>query len=407
MVMGGALELPSDQDASGRSLGDAELELLRQVIESGTLTATKGKMTASLEAAFAHRHDMSSAVACASGTTAIHAAVAAIDPNPGDEVITTSITDMGALTPLLYQGAIPTFADVHPVTGNITAASVADRISDRTVAVMVTHLFGNPAEIDEIVAVAARHDLPVIEDCAQAYSARSAGRPVGTIGDVGCFSLQQGKHITCGEGGLVIGNDEALVAEARLWVNKGWGYGQPDPDHRTMALNGRISELQSAVALAQLEGLDRTVATRISNANSLSAKLSGVPGLRCPSASAGDVHSYWRYPLLVDSTQIPGGPVALATELRNADVASAPRYIQKPAFRCGVFVDRKGLGSSGFPFTEARPEALDHAEDDFAGTFRYLEDVLVLPWNEQFTAAHVERLAEAVAASVDLLRARA
>lgn len=392
----GDLSLPSDQDASGRSLGDAELDLLRAVIESGTLTATKGTLTRQLEAAFADRYDMPGAVACASGSTAIHAAVAALDPNPGDEVITTSITDMGALTPILYQGAIPVFADVDATTGNITADAVAERVSERTVAIVVTHLFGRPADVDGILAVADRAGVPVIEDCAQAYLARSRGRLVGTVGTLGCFSLQQGKHITSGEGGLVVGNDTALLDEVRLWINKGWGYGQADPDHRTMALNGRITELQSAVALAQLKGLDAGVATRIANAEALSAALADVDGVAVPVAADGDVHSYWRYPLLVDPDVVPQGPTGLAAELRDRNIASAPRYIQKPAFRCGVFADRKGLGESGFPFTEARPGALDHDPAGYPGTFGYLDRVLVLPWNERFDEHHVDALAAAI-----------
>src|SRR6476646_10209995 len=160
--------LPSDQDASGRSFGAAELERLRAVIESGTLTATKGAQTPELEARIATFTGRTHAIACSSGTAAIHAAIAALDPEPGDEIVTTAITDMGALTPILYQGAIPVFADVDAETGNVTAASVADRLSERTVAIVATHLFGNPCEVDAIRIQADERGIPVIEDCAQA-----------------------------------------------------------------------------------------------------------------------------------------------------------------------------------------------------------------------------------------------
>ena len=123
---------PDDQDATGRTLGEAELARLTDVIRSGTLTSTKGTQVPELERGFAALLGVQHAVACSSGTAAVHAAVAAIDPEPGDEIITTSITDMGALAPILYQGAIPVFADVDPRTGNVTAATVAARISDRT-----------------------------------------------------------------------------------------------------------------------------------------------------------------------------------------------------------------------------------------------------------------------------------
>ena len=116
---------------------------------------------------------------------------------------------MGALSAILYQGAIPVFADVDPVTLNVTADTIADRISDRTKGIIVTHLFGNPCEMDEILALADAKGIPVIEDAAQAYGAVSQGRPIGTMGAIGCFSTQQGKHITSGEGGFVVTNDDA------------------------------------------------------------------------------------------------------------------------------------------------------------------------------------------------------
>jgi perosamine synthetase len=186
------LTLPSDQDASGRTLGDEELALLTEVIRSGTLTSTKGPQVPALEARFAELLGVRHAVACASGTAAVHLGVVAVDPEPGDEIITTPITDMGALSPIVYQGAIPVFADVDVETCNVTADTIAARLSDRTRAIVVTHLFGNPCDMRAIEELARERGIPVIEDCAQAYLARSRGRLVGTIGAVGCFSLQQG-----------------------------------------------------------------------------------------------------------------------------------------------------------------------------------------------------------------------
>src|SRR5213594_4336930 len=174
------LTLPSDQDASGRTLGDEEIALVTQTIRSGTLTSTKGPYVKTLERQFADLLGVRHAYACASGTAAVHTAIAAIDPEPGDEIVTSPITDMGALAPLLYEGAIPVFADVDPDTLNVTAATIRARLSPRTRAIMVTHLFGNPCEMSEIMALAAARGIPVIEDCAQAFLARDAGRPVGT-----------------------------------------------------------------------------------------------------------------------------------------------------------------------------------------------------------------------------------
>src|SRR5439155_10929723 len=135
--------------------------LLRQAIESGTLTATKGPLTKELERRFAEWIGAPHARACSSGTAAFHTAIAALDPEPGDEIVTTPITDMGALTPILYQGAIPVFADVDPLTYDVTAASIERVLSDRTRAIVVTHLFGNPCDMTDIMALARRRGRKV------------------------------------------------------------------------------------------------------------------------------------------------------------------------------------------------------------------------------------------------------
>jgi dTDP-4-amino-4,6-dideoxygalactose transaminase len=396
--------LPSDQDASGRTFGNEEIDALRAVIESGTLTSTKGTFVKTLEARFASMLGVEHAVACASGTAAVHTAVAAIDPEPGDEIVTTPITDMGALAPIVYQGAVPVFADVDAHTGNVTAETVRAALSDRTRAVVVTHLFGNPCEMRTIEAVADEAGVPVIEDCAQAFLAKSGGRYVGSLGVFGCFSTQQGKHITSGEGGLVVTDDPDRARYARRFVNKAWDYDAPKTDHDFLAPNYRLTELQGAVLVAQLEKLQAGVDQRIACANRMHERLAEVPGLLLPVPAEGDTHVYWRYPLIVDPGEVPGGTTALAAELKLGGIASGPRYIQKPAFRCNVFVNQKTFGESRWPFTLARPEAVDYDEARFPGTFEYLDRVLVLPWNERYTLEDVDRVADALIASIRTLR---
>jgi dTDP-4-amino-4,6-dideoxygalactose transaminase len=388
------MQLPSDQDATGRTLGDEEIAALTEAIRSGTLTSTKGHFVKDFQTAFAARLGSAFGYACGSGTAAIHAAVAAVDPVPGDEIITSPITDMGAITPIIYQTAIPVFADVDPVTGNVTAETVRRAIGPRTRAIIVTHLFGNPADLDGICAVAREHGIPVIEDCAQAYGATYKGRPIGTIGDIGCFSLQQGKHITTGEGGIVVTDDEALARRLRLFIDKAWGYGDPKPDHYFAALNSRMSELQGAVALAQLAKLTFSVDQRQAMAARLTEALSGVPGILAPESAPGATHSFWKYALIVSPEA--GGPVRLAQELKGFGIMSAPRYIQKPAFECEVIRDQRTFGDSRFPFNLARPDAVDYAPERFPGTYAFLRDVLVLPINERYVAAHVDYVADQI-----------
>jgi len=394
------LELPSDQDASGRTLGAEEIARVAEAIRSGTLTSTKGNFTRSFQDRFAALCGAKHAWACASGSAAIHAAVAAIDPEPGDEIISTAITDMGALAPILYQGAIPVFADVDPRSCNLTAETIQARLSPRTKAVVVTHLFGNPCEMRDIVALARQRKLAVIEDCAQSFLARSGGKQVGTIGTLGAFSLQQGKHITTGEGGIVVTDDPGLARRCFLFINKAWGYGDAKPDHYFLALNYRLSELQGAVALAQLEKLEWSVRQRQKMAARLSGLLDGVPGIETPWVAAGNEHVYWRYCLRVDSKAIPGGSPELGRRLKERGIACAPRYIQKPAFQCEVFRAQRTFGNSRWPFTLARKEAVDYSAARFPGTFAALEGLLVLPWNERYTEEIVDALAHEIRTAV-------
>ncbi|MCG8591462.1 MAG: DegT/DnrJ/EryC1/StrS family aminotransferase [Proteobacteria bacterium] len=390
------IPFPSDQDATGRTLGDEEIAAVAEALKSGTLTSTKGSFVKRLEAQFAESLGVRHAFACTSGTAAVHCALAALDPEPGDEVVTTSITDMGALTPILYQGAIPVFADVDPRTYNVTAESIEAVLSERTRAILVTHLFGNPCDMPAILQLARQRGIPVIEDCAQAYLARSEGRLVGSLGDVGCFSLQQGKHITSGEGGLVTTNDDDLARRIFLFINKAWGYGDAKPDHYFLALNYRMNEITGAVALAQLAKLEEVVRNRVRTAAALSERIADVPGVGLPQVSDACDHTFWKYCLHIDDALLAGGSPAFGAGLREYDVASAPRYIQKPAFQCEVFREQRTFGTSRYPFSLARPEAVDYAPERFPGTFEALRRILVLPWNEHYAEAHVDHLAQSI-----------
>lgn len=388
--------LPSDQDASGRTLGEEEIAAVTAALRSGTLTSTKGTFVAALETRFAAMMGMKHAYACSSGTAALHCAIAALDPEPGDEIVTTPITDMGALTPILYQGAIPVFADVDPLTCNVTPATVAACIGERTKAIVVTHLFGNPCDVDAIVALGKSKGIPVIEDCAQAFLASYHGNFVGTVGKIGCFSLQQGKHITTGEGGLLVTNDDELARRIYLFINKAWGYGDPRPDHYFLALNYRMSELVGSVACAQLQKLPIVVARRRMLAEMLTERLQGVEAIITPVILPDAHHSYWKYCVRTAESMPSQAVVDLADLLKAQGIVSAPRYIQKPAFMCEVFQKRKTFGSSEFPFSLARPEALDYRMERYPGSAAALERILVVPWNDRYDEDDVAYIADAM-----------
>jgi dTDP-4-amino-4,6-dideoxygalactose transaminase len=393
------LQLPSDGDASGRDLGDREIALVTEALRSGTLTATKGTFVRRLADAFAECMGAAHGVACASGTAAIHGALVAAELEAGDEVVTTAITDMGAIMPILYEGAVPVFCDVDPDTANVTAEAIAARVTDRTRAIIVTHLFGLPCDMAPILALARERGLFVIEDCAQAPLAEDTAGTVGTLGDVGCFSFQQGKHMTTGEGGAMITSRPDVARRLQKFVDKGWGYGEPQPDHDFPALNGRMTELQGAVGLAQLDKLPSVLARRRASAAWLRPRLASLPGLALPPIRPGVTPSWWRFGLLVDPGVVRGGASALAEELGRLGVTAMPHYIRKPAWRTAVLRAWQAHPVTRVPFERAGrvPEPPPEAA---RGTERALERLLVLPWNEHYQPEHLAFLHEALQAAL-------
>ena len=398
------IKLPNDQDISGRTFGAEEIAAVTEVLNSGVLITTKGKYGKMLEKEFAEKLDVKYAYACNSGSAAVHVAVAAINPNPGDEIVTTSITDMGALTPIIFQGAIPVFADVDPKTLNVTAETIERVLSDRTKAIIVTHLFGNPCEMDAIMNLADERGIPVIEDTAQSFLAQCDGKYVGTIGKIGAFSFQQGKQMTTGEGGIVVTNDDYLARRMYLFINKAWGYGDANPDHYFASLNYRMTELQAAIAYEQLKKLDYSVAQRQRMAALLDEKIKDIDGIESYKPAENSTMTYWKFCLRVDDTKIEDGAVGLAKALKTYDVASAPRYVVKPAYKCQVFRDQNTFGDSHYPFNLARPEAVDYDDANFQGTIKGLHDVLVLPINEKYEEKHIEFLADSIREAVEQVR---
>ena len=384
------LQLPTDANISGRTFGKEELELLRQALESGTLNCTKGTFVNRFEKTFAERLGVASACAVTSGTAAVHCAVAAVNPEPGDEIISSPITDMGAISPILYQAAIPVFADVDPKSLLVTAETIAPRITRRTRAIIVTHLFGNVCDMDPIMELAKKHNLTVIEDAAQALDAKYKGKPVGSIGHIGCFSLQQTKHITTGEGGMAVTSDPKFARAMRLFHDKAWGYGDPNPDHYFLALNYRMTELQGAVAVAQLEKLAWSVKQRQDMALRLTSRLRGLRDVQLPEVTPGGTHVYWKYYLRLEKDNVADVAKVLREEY---GLATAPRYIQKPAFMCEVLRDHRTFGNSQWPYVgECRKgePPVDYNPESYPGTTDGLAHILVLPWNEKFTEEHVD-----------------
>ena len=255
--------LPSFKNNTGRLIGEEEKRLVDEVLASGNLAYIYGDKVGRFEKRFAELWGARQAVAVNSGTSALHTAVIYLNPDPGDEIIVSPITDMGSVIPILFQQAIPVFVDIDPLNQNMDPSKIEEKISSRTKAIMVTHIYGSPADMDPIMAIAEKHGLFVIEDCAQAHMTRYHNRPVGTIGHIGAFSFQQSKHITTGDGGMVISSeDDRFGRTLRLCFDKGWPRHLKGRDHYFLAPNYHMTELQAAVGLAQIEKYDVSIGAR-------------------------------------------------------------------------------------------------------------------------------------------------
>src|SRR5688572_5167691 len=286
--------------------GDDELRELREALDQGTLFYAQGRKVKQLEVDFAAMTGAKFAVACGSGTAAIHAAMMAAGVSPGDEVIAPPITDMGSIVPILWQGGVPVFADVDPHTYNLAAREVEQRITGKTRAILAVHLAGNACDLRALRELAERHRLTLIEDCAQAHGARYAGRHVGTIGDFGCFSFNEFKHVSCGDGGIVVTDDEQAAHRLRLATDKGYDRtASPDTIRHTtfLANNYRMTELQAAVAVAQLRKLPSIVERRRRWCDALTEQILDVKGLDLPRVTEGGQPSWWFYLMRVVPAQ--------------------------------------------------------------------------------------------------------
>jgi len=328
--------------------GDEEMELLKEAVESQNLFGLGGPKVTQLEEEFAGLYGAEAAVGSTSGTAAIHIAIGALDPEPGDEIITAPITDGGTVVPILYQNAIPVFADVDD-TYNMDPADVERKLTDRTRALLVVHLFGNGCDIDAMVDLAKRHNVALIEDCSQAHATKYRERYLGTFGDLACFSLQQSKHMTTGDGGVTITNRADLAERMMLFRDKGWTR-KPGWGRRTYAFlapNYRMTELQGAVGVAQLRKVRNVVERRRELGDLLSASIRDIDGLTPAPVTPGSEHSYWSYALRIDAWD----PKLFAEALSAEGVGCGAGYIGEPIFLCmEACCSKTTFGTSQHPF---------------------------------------------------------
>lgn len=303
-----------------------------------------GKRVREFERRFAEYHGVEYAVAFNSATAALHAAVVGAGVQPGEEVIVPPYTFTSTATCALMQNAVPVFADVDEVVFGLDPAAVERAITRLTRAIVVVHLFGHPANINAIVEIARRHNLCVIEDCAQAPGASRDGQLVGTFGDCSVFSFTESKTITTGEGGMLITNDEPLAEVARLVRNHGETIveGQTERSYSSSMLgwNYRMPEIEAALGIAQFSRLDALNDVRVRLANYLSARIGNIEGVFAPAILPGARHVYYVYAMKYDE-EVTGISRELFVKAMNAEGIPFSAGYVRPLYLTPLYQERR------------------------------------------------------------------
>lgn len=276
-----------------------ELKYVTECIETSWISS-KGKYVTQFEEGFADYIGVKHGLAVSNGTTAIHLALAALDVGPGHEVILPTFTMIAAANAVKYTGATPILSDSENDTWNIDPKDIEKRITDKTKAIIVVHLYGHPANMDPIIKLAQKHGIYIIEDAAEAHGAIYKGKKIGGIGDIGCFSFYANKIITTGEGGMVVTNNDEIAEKARRLRDQSY-----DMDrrkwliHNDIGFNYRMTNLQAAIGLAQLEQIDNFITIHRENAACYDSLLKNIKGIRLPPEEPWAKNVFWMYTILV------------------------------------------------------------------------------------------------------------
>jgi perosamine synthetase len=358
-------------------LGRREEELVLEVLRSGRLSL--GPMAERFERELASWLGVPDAVAVSSGTTGLHLGVRALGWGAGDEVLTSPFSFVASANCLLYEGARPVFCDVDPVTLNLDPAAVEAAVGERSAGILPVHIFGFPAAMPELEAIAARHDLGILEDACEALGAvDSEGRKAGARGNLATFAFYANKQLTTGEGGMIVPSSPALAARLRAERNQGRAADMGWLDHGGLGFNYRLSDVAAALGVAQLERLDQMLARRTAVANLYEAGLAELEGVATPLAGRGaERRSWFVYPVRLEREIDRDAVIARLAEQGVASKAYLPCIHLFPHLR------ELGYSEGQFPVAEAAA----------AGS-------LALPFFPAMSDSEVGRVCEALARSL-------
>ena len=395
-INGGSRVVPEGLTRLWPQITDAEREAVLRVLDAGILSGSHAPEIRALEREFAAYTETKHCLSTNSGTAALHMAVAAAGIGPGDEVITSAFTFLASALAVLHHNAIPIFADIDPVTYNISPAEIERKITPRTKAIMPVHIHGLPADMDDINAIAQKHNLVVIEDAAQAHGATYHGKKAGSIGDMGAFSVQSSKNLSAGEGGLFVTNSDALYERANCVRQFGEEAADTtpaglDPMHPlddlrdynavTMGWMYRMTSLTAALARCQLARLDHYNDNARRNAEYLTKRLNGLDLLTPPTIPADRTSIFHKYRVRLHPERLEAGldpkrfRDAVIQSLRREGVETVLWQVT-PVPSQVLFQRQTGYGK-GCPWSCSQ-SSVQYRNEEYPQTTRLLDNSLVV-----------------------------
>jgi dTDP-4-amino-4,6-dideoxygalactose transaminase len=391
LAIHGGTPIKTTPYGTGKRFGEDEVKQLIEALEQNTLFYHQGTKVKTFLREFNGLYGAKFSVAASSGTAAIHVALGAAGVTVGDEVITGPITDQGTLIGILYQNAIPVFADLDPHTYGLDPASIESRITPRTKAIVAVHLAGNPCDMDPILDIARRYGLKVIEDCAQSYLCRYKGRLAGTIGDYGCFSTNDFKHMSTGDGGIVLVNsgEEADYHRTHAFADKNYERlgSTVVRDLSYLAPNYRMTELQGAVGIAQLKKLAWICDKRNAYGDRLTAGIADLPGIAPHRVQEGNHGTYWFYMMRVDESTLGCTRDEFSQALRAEGIANGAGYIKQVVYMQPMFQNKTAYLGSRFPFELS---GVEYPQGLCPEAEAILRTAIVIPVNEFYSDSDLE-----------------
>lgn len=380
-------------------------------LRSGKVNYWTGELGMKFEQAFADWCGAEYGISTSNGTSALHTGLGGLGIGPGDEVIVPSYSFIASAFSVLQCGAVPVFADVQRNSHTLDPADVERKVTDRTRAIMPVHLYGVVADMGPLLEIARQHDLKVVEDCAEAHGARWRGKKVGTLGDVGCFSFCQSKTFTTGgEGGCVVTDDEDVAWACRSFRDHGYDVSERmrllelearlPYIHNSVGYNFRMTEMQSAIGLKELERMDSwNLPNRRQVGETLAAELKDCEQIRYLALDTEERRNgFWLYPIVLDLDKLTVADAREVVRALEAEGIPCGPVLWPQCYRERAFQEHNGFGRLNYPFGDpnARPEAVDYSRVHCENAAWLETRTFFVPAHPTYTREHALLMAAAI-----------